>query len=103
MANAFPCHWWYVLCADSQIIAFIVTSVAVTPAGSLVLLFQWVGCPVDFRHRGWTQCLKSFCRDHAGVMSLEDALYFVVMALWLYLTVLALEAKARNGEGGLYD
>ena len=38
--------------------------------------------------------LNHFVAITRGVVSLEDALYFAsVMALWLYLTVLALEAK----------
>jgi len=38
--------------------------------------------------------LNHFVAITRGVVSLEDALYFAsMMALWLYLTVLALEAK----------
>ena len=44
--------------------------------------------------------LNHFVAITRGVVSLEDALYFAsMMALWLYLTVLALEAKRRNRRG----
>ena len=83
----------------SQIIAFIVT-------GSVCLLFVLAGFPLVLNFfNGWVaqwildtvaglSVLNHFVAITRGVVSLEDALYFVsMMALWLYLTVLALEAK----------
>lgn len=83
----------------SQIIAFIVT-------GSVCLLFVLAGFPLvlDF-FDAWVpqwvmdtlsglSVLNHFVAITRGVVSLKDGLYFLSMvALWLYLTVLALEAK----------
>ena len=86
----------------SQIIAFIVT-------GSVCLLFVLAGFPLVLNFfNGWVaqwildtvaglSVLNHFIAITRGVVSLEDALYFAsMMALWLYLTVLALEAKRAD-------
>jgi len=83
----------------SQIIAFILT-------GSVCLVFVLAGFPLvlDF-FDAWVpqwvmdtlsglSVLNHFVAITRGVVSLKDGLYFLSMVvLWLYLTVLALEAK----------
>lgn len=83
----------------SQIIAFILT-------GSVSLLFVLAGFPLvlDFFDPWVAQwaldtlsglsVLNHFVAITRGVVALKDGLYFVsMMMLWLYLTVLVLEAK----------